>query len=124
MITHRFDKYINLARDISQEIDRPNRHISFIFKGPNLLSMGTNKRKSHPLARKYEYILDDIHSELSSWIRVRHRKYPKSALTLVNFHFSKLGLIKTARPCIRCLPWCIGTFDKIYFSTPEGIVKL
>jgi hypothetical protein len=27
-----------------------------------------------------------------------------------------------SRPCFRCMPWCVGCFDEIWYTTDEGVM--
>jgi hypothetical protein len=87
-----------------------------------IVGIGTNKRKTHPLAMKYGYRNCELHSELDALLKVP--KNQQSDLVLINFRFGPKGDMKLSKPCAKCLPWCINTFDEIYYSIPNGLVQL
>jgi hypothetical protein len=122
MNPNRAMKLAELAKAVALDIDRPNRHVSLIYSGPSLLAVGTNRRKTHTLAQQYGYLFNDMHSELDAWIKIRHMNPRK--LTLVNFHFNKHSEMKLAKPCRLCLPWVVNIFDKILYSTSDGVERM
>ena len=122
MNVNKISRYHDLALNTARTILRPNKHVSMIFKGNSLLAVGINdKNQTHPLAERYGYLFSNLHSELSAWIKIRHMEHNK--LTLVNWHFNSRDQMKLARPCSKCLNWCISLFDEIYYSTSDGIVR-
>lgn len=76
--------------------------------------MGTNHHRTHPMAKKYGYRFDEVHSELDALLRY---KGPKDGLTLVNYRVNRQGELRMAKPCNLCMPWCTAIFDQIYYST-------
>tara|TARA_Y100001937_G_scaffold56690_2_gene77883 strand:- start:118 stop:483 length:366 start_codon:yes stop_codon:yes gene_type:complete len=119
MIT-RIEKFIDIAKPISMGIDRKKKHCSLIIHKNNVISVGTNHFKTHPKAKEIGYRYDEVHSELDALLRCKQR----GGLTLVNVRFNRFGDMRIARPCRLCMPWCKMMFDKIYFTTPEGIERL
>ena len=88
-------------------------------KGKNeIVSVGTNKFRTHPLAKKYGYRFDEVHSELDALLRYRG---PKDNLKLVNYRFNRFGDMRISKPCCNCLLWCLALFDDIWYSTNNGI---
>jgi hypothetical protein len=76
--------------------------------------------KTHPLARKYGYLFDEMHSELDAFRKCGN----KQGLELWNFRFNRFGQERISRPCTKCLPWCIEVFDCIHYTTGDGIKRL
>jgi hypothetical protein len=102
---------------------RNYNHVSIIALDNRVLSIGTNKRKTHPMAMKYGYRNCELHSELDALLKVP--QYLRSEdLKLINFRFGPKGDMKLSKPCAKCLPWCINTFAEIYYSIPNGLVQL
>ena len=58
----RIKKLTDVALPISLEIPRPKKHVSIIVRKNEIVSMGTNNFRTHPLAKKYGYYFDEVHS--------------------------------------------------------------
>jgi len=84
----KIQKIIDVAMPVSLEIPRPKKHVSIILYKNSIVSMGTNNFRTHPLAKKYGYFFDEVHSELDALLRYRG---PKDNLKLVNFRFNRFG---------------------------------
>lgn len=96
------------------------KHVSLILHKSTPISIGVNKRKTHPLAAAYKYRFHEVHSELDAWIKVKDRC---KDYTLVNFRFGHLNEWRMARPCALCMPWCKELFKEIYYTTRHGMVR-
>jgi deoxycytidylate deaminase len=47
------------------------KHFSFIIDGGRVISIGMNNQfKTHPITKKFNYFTANVHSELSSWLRL------------------------------------------------------
>lgn len=75
--------------------------------------------KTHPMAVRHGYMFGEMHSELDAFLRVDK---DKSGLILFNVRFNRFGQMRIARPCPRCMPWCLGCFDEIWYTMNEGIM--
>jgi len=117
------EKLLVKALEAAQEIEesRNHKHVSIVIRKKHVISIGTNKRHTHPLSVIYGYRNDEVHSELDA-IRKIPSKY-RNDLILVNYRFGPNGNLKLARPCNLCMPWCRSVFDKIYYSTTQGMVR-
>ena len=113
------NKYIEMAMPIAIKNERSKKHVSFILRKGELVSFGVNKMKTHPLAKKYGYRYNEIHSELDALLKY---KGPRDKLVLVNFRFNRYGEMRMSKPCVKCMPWCVALFDKIIYSTVDGMV--
>ncbi len=111
-------KWQHFAHGIAYSVDRSRAHISLVLKKNRLVAVGTNQFKTHPMTQQYGYMLPYMHSELDAYRKVKRAGL--TDLTLVNFRFSKTGKLGMARPCKYCMPWCINTFDLIYYSDEKG----
>jgi hypothetical protein len=109
-----------MAKEICLCIDRPKRHCSVVIHKGKVLAVGTNQMKTHPLARKYGYLFDEMHSELDAFRKCDDKR----GIELWNFRFNRFGQERISRPCPKCLPWCVEVFDHIYYTTGEGISKM
>lgn len=117
-------KYRELARDTIFSIDkwRNHNHCSIILRNDRIVGLGTNRRKTHPLAMKYGYRSCELHSELDALLKVP--KNSREDLILLNFRFGPKGDMKLSKPCNLCLPWCMATFKEIHYSVPDGLIQL
>jgi deoxycytidylate deaminase len=77
-----------------------NKHFSFLFRRGNLISLGwSDSCKTHPLASKYGYRHETIHSELACILRVRS---DLKGCRLVNTRINIRGEIGISKPCKNC----------------------
>ncbi len=109
---------LDIATPIATQIPRSQKHVSLIIRKGQVVSLGTNTRRTHPMAKKLGYRFDEVHSELDALLRY---KGPKDGLTLVNYRMNQFGDLRMSKPCCLCLPWCSAIFDKIYYSSREGM---
>lgn len=104
--------------------NRRFKHVSIILNRSTPLSIGLNRRKTHPLAKSYNYRFDEIHSELDAWLKLKNRnECIVGKYTLVNFRFGNRNEWRMSRPCSLCMPWCKELFKEIYYTTPHGMVR-
>jgi len=120
-LDNKIDKLYKVACPCVDNIGRPRKHVSLILRKNQIVSVGTNDNRTHPLAKKYGYLNDEVHSELDALLKYRG---PKDNLTLVNFRFNRRKQIRMSRPCKKCLAWCLAIFDDIYYTTNHGFVRL
>jgi len=116
----KIDQFIPLGLKTCVENPLSKKHCSIICRGNKIISVGINKHKTHPLAAKYGYRYNELHSELDAFRKTDER----SKLTLINFRYNRYGQMRMSKPCVKCLPWCLEIFDNIYYTTREGIVLL
>jgi len=117
----KLDKFSGIARPVALNLQRKQKHVSLIFRKNQIVSVGTNEFKTHPMAKQYGYRYDEVHSELDALIRY---KGTKDNLKLYNFRFNRFGQMRMSRPCSKCLPWCVAVFDEIWYTTNKGIYLL
>ncbi len=113
-------KLVETAKPVCMNIPRQKRHCSLIVCKNEILSIGTNHFKTHPRAKKLGYRYDEMHSELDALLKAPHRKN----LHLYNFRFNRFGEMRISRPCRLCMPWCMAIFDRIFFTTPDGMERI
>lgn len=114
-------KTIDVAKQHTLRNPRPKKHTSLIVRKGTVVSVGTNENRTHPLAKKYGYRYDEVHSELDALLRYRG---PKNNLVLVNYRMNRFGDFRMSKPCSKCMAWCVAIFDKIYYTTHDGLVQL
>lgn len=117
-------KYRRLAWKELQTVEnhRNYDHVSIILKKNKFMSIGTNRRKTHPAAMIKGYRHNELHSELDALLRICHTQ--RNNLTLLNFRFGPKGDLKISKPCKLCLPWCTDAFVEIFYSVPDGLVQM
>jgi len=114
-------KYDQLAKNEASSINRNFRHVSIItnHKG-HILAIGNNQFRTHPLNFKLGYRYPEILSELAAYQKLSYTDRQKK-LYLFNYRFNKNLIVGMAKPCKYCLPWCVEIFDKIFYTTEEGL---
>jgi len=121
MITQRrLNRFLDTGKEQCLTIERSKKHCSLIIHKNNIISVGINQFKTHPKAKEIGYRYDEVHSELDALLRCKQ----KGNLTLLNIRFNRFGEMRLAKPCHLCMPWCKMIFDSIYYTTPEGVVRL
>lgn len=111
------ESWLELARKISETVQRDRVHVSLIVRKNKLITIGTNNWKTHPKTVELGYMLPYLHSELDAF-RKLNGNFDK--LVLMNYRFSKTGHIGMSKPCKFCTPWCINLFDKIFYTNEIG----
>ena len=119
MNTRLVDKLFKIASPMCQAMSRRKKHCSVILYKGKVLSIGTNVFKTHPMAKMKGYKFEERHSELDAYLKI---KTPQSGMILVNMRFNKDGELRMSRPCGHCLPWCLKSFDEIWYTTNDGLV--
>lgn len=114
------NKFLILARNEARDIDRRFKHVSIITnKRGHILSIGANRRKTHPLNVRLGYRDVQIHSELDAYSKLSYTDKQKQ-LYLYNYRFNSNLVIGMAKPCVYCMPWCINIFERIYYTDENG----
>ena len=97
------EKIVNKCLKIAKAvkfIKRSQIHYSFLVKKNKILSIGINNlRKTHPIAKFFNYRFYNIHSELMAILN--YRKQDFSNLTMINIRLNKNKLM-FAKPCRIC----------------------
>jgi hypothetical protein len=112
-------RLLRLAYPLCLEIPRPKKHISIILHKGRIEAIGSNQLKTHPVAVQHGYLFGEMHSELDAFLKLGERR---RGLVLLNVRFNRFGHMRMARPCFRCMPWCVGCFDEIWYTTNEGVM--
>jgi hypothetical protein len=114
------EKLIDIAKPLCMNLDRKKKHVSIIISKGEIVSVGTNQYKTHPIAKAIGYRYEEMHSELNALLKTNQRKN----LHLYNFRYNRFGEMRIAKPCCLCMPWCKVMFKSIHYTTPEGVVRL
>lgn len=112
-------RFENIARE---NITREARcyHMAFIFRGNNILSIGTNSKKTHPKIKQYGYNdYSKLHAELSACIRLGEEDCRKYCIGVLRI--DRNGNLNHSRPCIHCTALIKQlNFKKVYFTNQFG----
>ena len=101
-------------------LDRKKKHVSIIVSKGEVISIGSNQYKTHPIAKAIGYRYSEMHSELNALLKTDQRKN----LHLYNFRFNRFGEMRIAKPCCLCMPWCKVVFKSIHFSSRDGMLEM
>lgn len=117
-------KFIDIALAESILNTRQFRHVSLITNNKgHVLSVGTNRLKTHPLMVELGYPMAQLHSEVDAFTKLNYNE-KKKRLILVNFRLNVKDELRLSKPCKYCMPWCISAFEEIFFSTENGFQML
>jgi hypothetical protein len=119
MNAKQIQRLLRIAYPLCLDIPRPKKHISIVLHKGRIESIGTNIIKTHPMAVQHGYLFGEMHSELDAFLKLGDRK---RGLTLFNIRFNRFGQMRMSRPCPRCMPWCVGCFNEIWYTTDEGVM--
>lgn len=92
-----------------------------IFKGPKILSIGTNAiRSCSKLNKKFIRWENSLHAEQASIINARRNLKGTSMLVVRTNKHGKLGM---ARPCDLCMSFiCAVGIKDVYYTTEDGTI--
>lgn len=77
------------------------KHFSFLVRKNTIISVGwNNSYKTHPIAKKFGYRFNSIHSELACLINANTIDF--SQYKLVNFRLDNELILKNSKPCEIC----------------------
>jgi len=114
------EKLIDIAKPLCMNLNRKKKHVSIIVSKGEIVSVGTNQYKTHPIAKAIGYRYSEMHSELNALLKTDQRKN----LHLYNFRFNRFGEMRIAKPCCLCMPWCKAVFKSIHFSSRDGMLEM
>lgn len=114
------EKLIDIAKPLCMNLDRKKKHVSIIISKGEIVSVGTNQYKTHPIAKAIGYRYEEMHSELNALLKTNQRKN----LHLYNFRYNRFGEVRIAKPCCLCMPWCKAVFKSIHFSSRDGMLEM
>lgn len=124
-------KYFELAKDISKLSDYKNIKIGcVIVDGKDIISVGYNHKKSHPLQKKLNYLRFTeqkerchhyIHAEMSAIISAKQANLSNARLYI--YRANKDGM-QMCRPCEACMSAIKSVGIKtIYYTTIDGYCR-
>lgn len=114
------DKAVSVARNLIHCPIGRNKHFSFIIRRNNIVEVGwCDSLKSHPLASKFGYRFNAIHSELAVITKFNDLgNAHKYKFLNIRFYNKRLGM---AKPCPICQRLLVNyNFNEVTFSNEHG----
>lgn len=127
MITKRDLKMMKLAEKMAEHSDFGRVSIGAVLtENKDVVSVGFNQRKTHPLQRHYNHISGHhcgswIHAEIAAYTKLPFGSNPD---TLYVFRKDLEGNIAMARPCKACMRANKDyKIKRVVYTTPDGIAS-
>ncbi len=103
-----YKRCYDLALLLYPEVDIrcQSKHFSFVTHRNSIVAIGVNNsKKTHPIANRYGYIFNGIHSELAALIDYGINKPWDPRLTLINIRIMAYDkrTIGLSQPCDKCM---------------------
>lgn len=123
---------LNIAKAASQLSDIEQHKLgAVIAKGTEILAVGQNQAKSHPLQKKYNKFRGHahaeewsyLHAELSALVKIKNKKQLHGAKIYIS-RTNKSGKNALARPCAACFA-AIKDFgiSRVVYTTEHGYAE-
>lgn len=111
------------AACIEDDDAKPYTHISFILDGTDIVSVGFNQVRTHPVCARYGY-RHSMHSEVHAAVRLPAMQNLKK-MTVVNMRLRNdewgVPRLRLACPCSRCMNFLSDHgVKKVIYSTDDG----
>lgn len=130
MLNSRDNKLIEVAKSIALTSRHHKAHVgAVIADGRDILSVGVNGRKSHPLQQKYNRLkfTDNhghhlMHAELEAIVKGRAQGNKLAGTTMYVYRLMKTGMKGMSRPCVGCMQ-ALKDFGihRVMYTTEDGI---
>jgi deoxycytidylate deaminase len=112
---------IHLASEIAEESDYRQRHGAVLFHRRHIISVGYNRKKTHPKALPF-YRYPFLHAEADSIIKADSSDIEGAAIACVRIN--KSGYLMNSRPCPECINMMQHyNISYIVYSSKDGIKK-
>lgn len=130
-ISNRARKLFDVALSVSQLSDYPRIKIgAVITKGGDIISVGFNRKKSHPFQKKYnihrgcgDESKDYIHAEISAIVKARHQDLEGATIYVSRNNAN--GDRAMCRPCSACMKAIMDAgIKKIFYTSELGFEKI
>jgi deoxycytidylate deaminase len=122
-----FDRFVQIAMATMPKIQTNKKHVSLLVRKNNVLAIGVNQYKSHPLCALYGYVMQEIHSELDAILKATRQdgKVPRRT-TLINMRLStrstlRRPVLRMAKPCDCCMKLIMASdIWRCYYTDYNG----
>lgn len=113
-------KFFDLARKLSYKSDyNAHRLGAVIARGNEIVGVGFNKRKTHPLSQTR---FNNIHAELSAILNSGEENL--AGCSIYVYRETKTGQLAMARPCEHCMQLLKQVnISKVFYTTEMGFTK-
>lgn len=116
------ESVVKVAQSLVKTMGHHWKHVSFIVRRNSIVALGVNQPfKTHPLAHKFEYRYNAIHSELAAILNFEKPIRELCKYDFVNVRIDKFGKPKLSAPCKRCKN-LLASFGvhRVYYTNNEG----
>ncbi len=124
---------MKVAKSVSETSEHHKTHIgAVVVQSHNILSVGVNTLKSHPIQARYNHYRDFptetirhcLHAEMGAVLRAERLSENLSSATLYIYRENKKGKLAMCRPCPACMKKIkeVG-IRKLVYTTDSGIAK-
>jgi len=94
---------VAVATSICEDLEHYWKHVSFVIDRRSIISVGWNQPfKTHPMANKFGYRFNAIHSELHAILKFARPVAELYKYKFVNIRIDKFGKLKLSKPCKIC----------------------
>lgn len=131
MFTDRDLRLFDVARSVAATSTHYLTSVgAVIVDGKDIVSVGVNGRKSHPLQAKYnsQRFVDDtadhlLHAELDAIIKAGALRKRLSRPSIYIYRLLRTGATSKARPCKGCMRAVKDSgITELYYTTDQGLV--
>lgn len=116
-----------MAKEMKHLPNSTNIHFSFLTYRNNIVSFGYNNSwKTHPIANRFGYRFNSIHSELACILNYNGNIRDIHSLHLVNVRIGKeINSILNSKPCCKCQKLLsFYGITNISYSTEYGFINV
>lgn len=119
-----FSNLVKVARAIAVEHRRTTLrccHVAFILKRSDIVSIGTNQKKTHPHNLRYRYRVEKTHTCAELLAVLKGKKTNYSGHRMVVIRVDREDNLNNSKPCEGCQHLIESMdFDEVWFTNTEG----
>lgn len=110
-------KFFDLARKLSYKSDYHSHRLgAVIVKGGDVIGVGFNKKKTHPMSKTR---FNNIHAELSAVLNSGLENLHGCSIYV--YRETRQGQPAMARPCVDCMRMLQQlSIDKVFYTSDSG----
>jgi deoxycytidylate deaminase len=117
----KFDRLVEISKALDKPVPTRQNHIAFIIKNGKIVSIGTNKAKTHPKSNCSPYESEgwnQLHAEVDAIIK--YGRIDCTGHTIVVIRVRPSGKLGMSKPCVGCMHLLKQlNFKKIFYSTND-----